>query len=68
MIIDDKLLFNKLKNYSDQLTMDKSEKKYWEDSSISFNTVIGPDGNIYNEKEIFNSTKESDYKRLKQFG
>lgn len=67
MIID-KLLFNKLKKYSDQLTTDKSEKKYWEDSTISFNTVIGPDGNIYNEKEIFKSTKESDYKRLKKFG
>lgn len=60
-------LFKLLKKHSDNLGKDVSEKKYWETSNIQFDTVIGPDGNLHNEREIFESIKKSDIDRLKKF-
>lgn len=58
-----------LKKQEKTLTEGFENKKYWEDKSIQFDrNVIGPDGNYYNEEEIYESIKASDKARLIKFG
>jgi hypothetical protein len=62
-------LFEMLKKQEKTLTEGFENKKYWEDKSIQFDrNVIGPDGNYYNEEEIYESIKASDKARLIKFG
>jgi hypothetical protein len=62
-------LFELLKKQEKTLTEGFENKKYWEDKSIQFNkNVIGPDGEYYNEEEIYESIKASDRARLIKFG
>ena len=62
-------LFETLKKHEKTLTEGFENKKYWEDKSIQFDrNVIGPDGNYYNEEEIYESIKQADKTRLIKFG
>ena len=62
-------LFEVLKKHEKTLTKGFENKKYWEDTSVEFNkNVIGPDGNYYDEEQLYESIKESDRKRLQRFG
>lgn len=62
-------LFEMLKKHEKSLTNGVENKNYWEDKSIQFNkNVIGPDGEYYNEEEIYESIKASDRARLIKFG
>jgi hypothetical protein len=64
-----KNLFETLKSYESDLTKGNENKNYWEDKTIQFNkNVIGPDGNYYNEEELYESIKAADKSRLIKFG
>ena len=63
-----KNLFELLSKPSKRVTTDASNKPYWENSDVKFDTVIGPDGNLYNEREVFESLKKSDLDRLRKLG
>lgn len=62
-------LFEMLKKHERTLTEGFENKKYWEDKTVQFNkNVLGPDGNYYDEEEIYESIKASDKARLIKFG
>lgn len=62
-------LFEMLKKHEKTLTEGFENKKYWEDKTIQFNkNALGPDGNYYDEEEIYESIKASDKARLIKFG
>lgn len=62
-------LFEMLKKQENSLTSGFENKKYWEDKTVQFNrNVLGPDGEYYNEEEIYESIKQSDKARLIHFG
>lgn len=63
-----KNLFELLNTHSNRITTDASNKTYWENSDVKFDSVIGPDGNLYNEREVFGSLKKSDLDRLRKLG
>lgn len=44
-------------------------KEYWENDNIDWNSeAIGPGNTTYDERELFESIKESDRQRLLRFG
>jgi hypothetical protein len=62
-------LFEMLKSQERSLTSGFENKKYWEDKTNNFNkNVLGPDGEYYDEEEIYESIKQSDRARLIKFG
>lgn len=63
-----KNLFELLNKHSKKVTTDAANKTYWENSDVTFDVVIGPDGNLYNEREVFESLKKSDLDRLRKLG
>ena len=63
-------LFEMLKKHEKTLTEGFENKRWWEtgDRNMFERNVIGPDGNYYDEEQIYESIKESDIKRLLKFG
>lgn len=62
-------LFEMLKKHEKTLTEGFENKRWWETQDNSFEkNVIGPDGNYYDEEQLYESIKESDKKRLLKFG
>ena len=64
-------LFEMLKKHEKTLTEGWENKRWWEtqDNNNTFErNVIGPDGNYYDEEQLYESIKESDKKRLLKFG
>lgn len=63
-------LFGILKKNEKILTEGFENKKWWEtqDNNAFERNVIGPDGNYYDEEQLYESVKESDRKRLLKFG
>lgn len=62
-------LFEMLKSQERSLTTGFENKKYWEDKTVQFNkNVLGPDGEYYDEEEIYESIKQADRARLIKFG
>ena len=62
-------LFGILKKNEKILTEEFENKKWWEtqDNNTFERNVIGPDGNYYDEEQLYESVKESDRKRLLKF-
>ena len=63
-------LFETLKNHEKVLTEGFENKRWWEtqDNDTFEINVIGPDGNYYDEEQLYESIKDSDKKRLLKFG
>ena len=63
-------LFELLKKHEKTLTEGFENKRWGEtgDRNMFEKNVIGPDGNYYDEEQIYESIKESDRKRLLKFG
>ena len=63
-------LFGILKKNEKKLTEGFENKKWWEtqDNNAFERNAIGPDGNDYDEEQLYESIKESDKKRLIKFG
>ena len=63
-------LFETLKKHEKTLTEGFENKRWWEtqDNNTFERNVIGPDGNYYDEEQLYESIKESDKKRLLKFG
>ena len=63
-------LFEMLKKHEKTLTEGFENKRWWEtqDNNSFERNVIGPDGNYYDEEQLYESIKESDKKRLLKFG
>ena len=63
-------LFQLLKKQEKQLTEGFENKRWWEtgDNNMFERNVIGPDGNYYDQEQLYDSIKESDRKRLIKFG
>ena len=62
-------LFSLLKKHEKTLTEGVENKNYWEDKSVRFDDyTLGPDGNYYDQEQLYESIKESDRKRLLRFG
>ena len=63
-------LFGMLKKNEKKLTEGFENKKWWEtqDNNAFEKNVISPDGNYYDEEQLYESVKESDRKRLLKFG
>lgn len=63
-------LFDLLKKHEQSVAEGFENKRYWEtQNSIEFNkNVIGPDGNYYDEQEIYEQMKLADKMRLIKFG
>jgi hypothetical protein len=63
-------LFQLLKKHEKSLTEGFENKKYWEtkDNNQFERNAIGPDGNYYDQEQLYESIKESDRKRLLKFG
>ena len=63
-------LFEILKKNEKKLTEGFENKKWWETQANNAfeRNVIGPDGNYYDEEQLYESVKESDRKRLLKFG
>ena len=63
-------LFETLKKHEKVLTEGFENKRWWEtqDNNTFERNVIGPDGNYYDEEQLYESIKESDKKRLLKFG
>lgn len=63
-------LFDLLKKHEQIVTEGFENKPYWEtQNDIEFNrNIIGPDGNYYDEAEIYEQLKKSDKMRLIKFG
>lgn len=63
-------LFETLKKHEKTLTEGFENKRWWEtqDNNSFEKNVIGPDGNYYDEEQLYESIKESDKKRLLKFG
>ena len=63
-------LFQLLKKQEKRLTEGFENKRWWEtqDNNTFETNVIGPDGNYYDQEQLYESIKESDRKRLIKFG
>lgn len=63
-------LFDLLKKHEQTITEGFENKHYWEtQNDVEFNrNIIGPDGNYYDEAEIYEQMKQSDKMRLIKFG
>lgn len=63
-------LFELLKKHETHLSEGFENKRYWEtrDNNLFERNVIGPDGNYYNQEQIYENIKESDRRRLLRFG
>lgn len=63
-------LFELLKKHETRLSEGFENKRYWEtrDNNLFERNVIGPDGNYYNQEQIYEAIKESDRRRLLRFG
>lgn len=63
-------LFETLKKHEKVLTEGFENKRWWEtqDNNTFERNVIGPDGNYYDEEQLYESIKDSDRKRLIKFG
>jgi len=63
-------LFQLLKKHENNLTRGFENKKYWEsfENNQFERNIIGPDGNYYDQEQLYESIKESDRKRLLKFG
>ena len=63
-------LFETLKKHEKVLTEGFENKRWWEtqDNNTFERNVIGPDGNYYDEEQLYESIKDSDRKRLLKFG
>lgn len=62
-------LFQLLKKQEKQLTEGFENKRWWEtkENNTFERNVIGPDGNYYDQEQLYESIKESDRKRLLKF-
>ena len=63
-------LLETLKKHENTLTEEFENKRWWEtqDNNTFERNVIDPDGNYYDEEQLYESIKESDKKRLLKFG
>ena len=63
-------LFETLKKREKILTEGFENKRWWEtqDNNAFEKNVIDPDGNYYDEEQLYESIKDSDKKRLLKFG
>lgn len=63
-------LFEMLKKHENVLTEGFENKRWWEtqDNNTFERNSIGPDGNNYDEEQLYESIKDSDRKRLIKFG
>ena len=60
-------IFEKLNKITESLN--NPNKNYWETSTIEWdNNAKGPNDLMFDEKEMFESIRESDIKRLLKFG
>ena len=60
-------IFEKLQNLTK--TINNPNKNYWESEPIDWDkTAKSPDGNTFNEREMYESIRQSDIKRLLKFG
>jgi hypothetical protein len=61
-------LFDLLKTHEDNLTKDYSTKNYWELFDTFNSQARAIDGSIVNERDVYDSIKNADRKRLLKFG
>lgn len=48
--------------------LNNPKKEYWEDKEVTWNReALGPNGELYDEKEIYEAIVESDRKRLLKY-
>lgn len=59
--------FKKMKKITELLEKDGSDKKYWENHNVKFDTIIDPYGNYVDEKSVYEMFKQSDIARLKKY-
>ena len=63
-------LFEMLKKHENVLTEGFENKRWWgtQDNNTFERNSMGPDGNYYDEEQLYESIKDSDRKRLLKFG
>ena len=60
-------IFEKLNNITKNLN--NPNKNYWEDNIVTWDkTSKTPNGETYNEEQMYESIRQSDIKRLLKFG
>lgn len=60
-------IFEKLNNITKNLN--NPNKNYWEDNIVTWDkTAKAPNGEIYNEEQMYESIRQSDINRLLKFG
>lgn len=60
-------IFEKLHTLSESLN--KPNKNYWENNEVTWDKMAkAPNGDTFNEQQMYESIRESDIKRLLKFG